>query len=182
MSTPSQLSHITSAGKLEARALGGSLSRRRKFPACSIKVAPYKFGVFPATVNSLRKDHGAAGPEQSGPSPEEGGHHQSGQLLQSADPRPEGQSSEGPVQLWSSRCVQFTSMSEYCSCSCQFLSGPCRCGWLVTQCVIQEPLTRTWLFITGVFCKSVSFIYKSELHKWQLIAPFVDLQKHLTTS
>lgn len=55
--------------------------------------------IFSATVNSLRQDHGAPGPEQGGPPPEEGGYCEPGQLLQGPDPGPEGEGSEGPVQL-----------------------------------------------------------------------------------
>lgn len=54
-------------------------------------------------VISVQQDHRAAGPEWDRPPSTPSGHPQPGQLLQSSDPRSEGQGAQGSVQLWPSR-------------------------------------------------------------------------------
>lgn len=89
-----------SAGASRAAAGAGG-SGRRPAPGRRSR-ARRESRVFP--VHRVREDHGAAGPERSGPPAAEAGHPESRQVLQGPDPRTEGQGVEGTVQFRPPRC------------------------------------------------------------------------------
>lgn len=124
---------------------------------------------FITAVVSMWEDHGAAGPKQDWPSPASGGDPQSGQFLQGADSRAEGEGPQRTVQLWSSRYVDNNSFvsscvlgSKHVCCTClvSFASGAVIPNWFETNHWACKWSFHLWVcgFKKRIYWKAVVYV------------------------